>query len=290
LVGMLVIYGLPARRAAALRQSEAVWSTICDMTRQAKDDPIVFPGRPGASHLHDFFGNPTTDAFSTTNTLASRSGDCLKGWGDADRAAYWVPSLLRNGQPVVRSGDLFRIQAYYAVLDKPLPVEPIPYGLRMIAGDAMATSPQPRDVVHFNCLKYPWPSGGQATGPSTTIPTCGPGTYISARIQFPGCWNGRDLDSADHKSHMAYPRGGRCPSSHPVGIPTLLLRVRWQMVGGVPASQLSFSTGGQHNLHADFWNVWAPDTMRWLVDNCLNARRNCRSIGRDQVGAAATFP
>jgi hypothetical protein len=159
----------------------------------------------------------------------------------------------------------------------------------MVAGDATATSPQPRNIVHYRCLYYPWPSGGQATEPSSTIPTCPHGTYLSAVIHFPGCWNGRDLDSPDHKSHMAYPINGRCPSTHPVGIPTLLLTVRWQMVGNVPANQLSLSSGGQFTMHADFWNAWAPDAMKWLVDNCLNVKRNCSGISRDQVKASATF-
>src|SRR4051812_19414717 len=32
------------------------WITECPYSHSAKDDPIKFPGRPGASHLHDFFG------------------------------------------------------------------------------------------------------------------------------------------------------------------------------------------------------------------------------------------
>ena len=43
-------------------------------------------------------------------------------------------------------------------------------------------------------------------------------------IFFPSCWNGTDLDSYDHKSHLAYPvnnggpNGTVCPASHPVPI------------------------------------------------------------------------
>ena len=36
----------------------------------------------------------------------------------------------------------------------------------------------------------------------------------TSRVTFPGCWNGRDLDSADHKRHLAYATSGRCPRSH----------------------------------------------------------------------------
>ena len=63
-IGVLAVLGLvvsvavalPVKRATALRQSQAVWSTKCNLSHQAPDDPIVLPARPGASHLHQFFG------------------------------------------------------------------------------------------------------------------------------------------------------------------------------------------------------------------------------------------
>jgi hypothetical protein len=279
--------GLRERRAGAdqsptgLRQSQAVWSVKCDISHAASDDPIVAPGRPGAAHLHDFFGNTSVDAATDTGSLMAAGSTCLRGMDEVDKAAYWTPALLRNGRRVTGPGDEHRIDAYYAVLDTPRPLRPIPFGLRMIAGDAKATGPQPVDIVHFNCLDHP--QGGQATRNSSTIPTCPPGTYLSAKINFPSCWDGTNLDSQDHKSHMAYPQGGRCPASHPVGLPTLGLRVRWKAALGVPAAQLSFSSGGRNSLHADFWNAWDPAVMRWLVDNCLNTARNCTNIDRDRI-------
>lgn len=41
---------------------------------------------------------------------------------------------------------------------------------------------------------------------------------LRLQVFFPSCWNGKDLDSPDHKSHMAYPDGvnsGKCPPTHP---------------------------------------------------------------------------
>ncbi len=44
---------------------------------------------------------------------------------------------------------------------------------------------------------------------------------IRTTIRFPTCWNGKDLDSADHQSHVSYPEkgtfetSGACPSTHP---------------------------------------------------------------------------
>jgi len=42
---------------------------------------------------------------------------------------------------------------------------------------------------------------------------------------FQSCWNGKDVDSADHKSHVSYrtggPDSGDCPSDFPINIPRI---------------------------------------------------------------------
>ena len=35
----------------------------------AKDDPLVYPGQPGVSHLHQFFGNTGTTSGSVAASL-----------------------------------------------------------------------------------------------------------------------------------------------------------------------------------------------------------------------------
>jgi Domain of unknown function (DUF1996) len=50
------------------------------------------------------------------------------------------------------------------------------------------------------------------------------------------CWDGKNLDSPDHASHVKYSRAtgktpndpsGGCPASHPVRIPQLMLETVW---------------------------------------------------------------
>ena len=282
-VAVAVAAVVPLTRATALRQGQAVWSVKCNHASSAPDDPIVFPAQPGKSHLHDFFGNVSVKATTTTASLVASGSTCLKGMDQVDRAAYWTPALLANGRPVTGAPDELRIDAYYSVSDKPLPVRPFPVGLRMIAGDSKAQGPQSTGIVHYNCLRYP--QGGQVTQSSAAIPTCPAGSYLSAKIVFPGCWDGKNLDSADHKSHMAYPVRNACPVSHPVAVPTLAIRLRWKTARSIPSSQLALSSGGQFSMHADFWNGWNPAVMQWLVDNCLNSLRNCTDIARTAIKA-----
>ena len=70
---------------------------LCPSSHRAQNDPIVFPGQPGQSHLHSFFGSTTTDASSTLGTLLAGGTTCDPA---VDRSAYWVPTLLENGVPI----------------------------------------------------------------------------------------------------------------------------------------------------------------------------------------------
>src|SRR5205085_7645155 len=77
----------------------------CDFSHMANDDPIVFPNQPGRSHLHTFFGNTGTNAFSTADSIATTGNSTCRG-GTANRSAYWVPSMIdtKTGAPVRPAG------------------------------------------------------------------------------------------------------------------------------------------------------------------------------------------
>jgi hypothetical protein len=110
--------------------------------------------------------------------------------------------------------------------------------------------------------------------PSQTVPTCpdARGSFLRLHVRFPSCWDGRNTDSADHKSHMAYPRAGRCPSTHQVSVPQISLIYRYPTRGG---EGFSLASGGQYSGHADFFNAWNPGALRRLVEDCLNALVHC---------------
>jgi hypothetical protein len=138
----------------------------------------------------------------------------------------------------------------------------------MIAGNARATSAQDLRITFWNC--------GVLAGlrPSSTIPTCPDARRRSLRLHvtFPNCWDGTNLDSPDHQSHVAYSLRGRCPSSHPVALPAISLIYRYPSAGG---AALTLSSGGQLSAHADFFNGWDQAVLESLVEGCLNALRHC---------------
>ena len=54
-------------------------------------------------------------------------------------------------------------------------------------------------------------------------------TYTQIR-----CWDGKNLDSPDHSSHVTYSGGyasggGACPSAFPVKLPQIMYEVMWNI-------------------------------------------------------------
>jgi hypothetical protein len=118
----------------------------CDFSHRAKDDPIVHPGHAGMAHSHDFFANRSTSAGSTYESLRAADSTCDL---DGDTAAYWVPTLYKNGKALEPDQALL----YYRARYDPERVRAFPRDLRMIAGDARATSPQSTHVTAWWCAK-----------------------------------------------------------------------------------------------------------------------------------------
>ena len=122
----------------------------CGYSHSANDDPIVWPGRPGASHRHDFFGSTAVDAHSTGGSLVGTQTTCQQR---LDTASYWAPSLFVDGEPV----EPIDLKAYYRTgpgID-PGDLVPYPTDLALIAGDMHATEPQDTDVVAWHCGASP---------------------------------------------------------------------------------------------------------------------------------------
>ena len=249
-------------RAAVSRADLAGVNFIenCRFSHQAPDDPIVFPGKPGASHQHTFVGNRSTNASSSFGSLRSSSTTCMRS---DDTAAYWVPALYQEANTVLPQGATI----YYR-RGTVAEVSPFPNNLRMIAGDSTATSPQSRGVTSWSC------GADSGVDRSSSVPTCpdARGSFLRLHIRFPECWDGRRLDSADHKSHMAYATRAGCPSTHPVEVPQITQIYRYRTLGG---EGFSLASGGVYSAHADFVNAWKPGALRKRVDDCLNALVHC---------------
>lgn len=252
----------------------------CDFSHMNFDDPLVHPGEPDASHLHAFFGNTDVDAMSTAESIAT-SGNSTCNGGTVNRSGYWVPAMIdtATGAPVPPSRSTFYYKSGYGGID-PADVRSLPEGLRIIAGDARATTAGENEGASWNCLAEgeQW-RGGDPTA-SGTIPTdCETGDHLVKRVSFPACWDGRNLDAADHRSHMAYARNG-CPDSHPVALPTITFNIRYEVTDAAAVANwrlASDTVDGEPgaSLHGDWWNGWDPEVFERVIDTCYRPAIDC---------------
>ena len=110
-----------------------------------------------------------------------------------------------------------------------------PPGLKMVSGNADATSAQPGHRNHreifFRCYRPGTGGNNSINTKHSTIPSCGSDRRLEMNIKFQTCWNGKN--PADYKRNVAYsdvwPTSGSCPSSHPIKLPQLEYRVLLQL-------------------------------------------------------------
>jgi hypothetical protein len=253
------------------------FAVSCAWSHTLADDPIAAPGRPGASHLHAFFGNTATHAGSTRRELLRAATTCSD---PQDTAAVWAPVPIVAGEPVTP----VRERTYYFGARGETLVD-LPPDLRLIAGGP-GTQPDGRPIVSWSCGRdtpvadRPYDCGTFRDPASAT-------DGVIARIDFPSCWNGVSLDAADHRSHVVYPTAEGCPGTHPRAIPRISVRIHtgvWDPCAGVrpcgpadPEANLRFgvSSGSYETLHADLWNTWRQRRLDRLTDACLRTGRKC---------------
>jgi hypothetical protein len=242
----------------------------CRFSHRLSDDPIVYPGQPGASHLHNFYGNSTTDAFSTVDSMRAGATTCRLL---QDKAGYWNPAGYLLGKRLRPE----RISLYYSGL-KFGRVETIPPGLQMIAGDHDATSAAQNQHAAWFC-------GARGTPLSRHPYNCA--RYenshgVTGVVTFPTCWDGTGIRFDD----VRYADHG-CPARFRHHIPRLIYQIHFGIedpcAGHRPCApegsgrnvKLTLSSGSYYTLHADFWNTWMQDKLNQLVQRCINAHVKC---------------
>lgn len=272
---------------------------ICNAGQVSYDDPIVYPGQPGKSHLHQFFGNTGADAASTYASLrTSGESTCAS---PVNRSAYWMPAMMNGHGQVVRPD-------YVSIYYKRRPANDpecqrqgtacveIPRGLRFIFGFDMLNHKAPRTGGgYFNC-DGPTGISGHYRTIVDVAKNCPVGNKLGAVISAPDCWNGKDLDSPDHRSHVAYGGYGndgvfRCPGSHPYIIPTFTLGAWYSVDETLDRSGKWDGTFASWHLssdnmpgmpmkpgssfHTDWFGAWDDQVMKIWTDNCINRLLNC---------------
>lgn len=310
----------PANLPVVGFDGSGAFRNICVPVKMGFFDPIVYPGVPDTSHGHVFVGNAGIDWNSTAdNMFADSFGESCRG-GTINRGAYWQPIMVDLKTMKAKKPRIFIIYYKVSPWTDHKQIQEIPRGLKIIAGNPAATEPVRFSPVGFQCDGFaqgtesdPWP---QAAGPHSIplMANCGVGHEVWAVVTFPPCWDGKNLDSPDHKSHMAYTSSpftpvtlsNGCEPDHPILLPQLSVFAVYPIVAGdniddwgLASDSYLFDTLADgtkvrnkklagYSIHADGFLNWKPEFQKVWREGCLIPSRDCFAHllgdGRTMIG------
>ncbi|MER6409115.1 DUF1996 domain-containing protein [Streptomyces viridosporus] len=258
------------------------------------DNVIAAPGvANGAHHFHDYIGNQATNAFSSDEELARAETSCVD---QGDRSSYYWPVLrLQNGtqeQDADSPGGGIEGNVGEIVTPKEVTltfvgnpqgeVTAMPRLLRIITGDAKSFVNGPANAnASWSC------TGFEDRQLKDKYPLCPQGSDVVRTFNFQSCWDGRNTDSANHRTHMAFVDAeGNCPAGFEP-VPQLVQRIVYDvdapsLEDGGKTTPLFAVDSFPEQLHkpitdhGDFINVFDEDLMNEMVD-CINEGRTCGS-------------
>ncbi|RDB23529.1 hypothetical protein Hypma_009210 [Hypsizygus marmoreus] len=250
-------------------------------------DPVVYPNMV-STHVHSVLGGSNFGINASSDNL--RRSACTSIPIPQDKSNYWFPQLYfqwQNGTFTSVNGN--------AVIEKSGYTKPFPDDFRMISGDpnlrTFDASSFAQQAVTYLCLDF-----SKTSGKFNELPKGRCRSGIRSQINFPSCWDGKNSDSPDHKSHVAFlstgPDNGTCNDPNfPVTIPRIFLEVYWNTPifdvfrprAMVPDQPFVFSNGDPtgYGYHADFINGWEPGVLQRAVNEC-----NCNPYGDPTCCAA----
>lgn len=275
--------------------SRGVFVTSCGVNAGGlfnSDNVIVAPGvSNGAHHFHDYVGNQSNSAFASDDDLAKAETSCVD---QGDKSTYYWPVLrLQNGaqeQDAQSPGGGVEGNAGKIITPKDVTltfvgnprskVTAMPRLLRIITGDAKAfVNGTANANASWSC------TGFEDRQLKDKYPLCPSGSDVVRTFRFQSCWDGSNIDSANHRTHVAFAGAdGSCPAGFEA-VPQLVQRIVYDVDapslqdGGrtTPLFAVDSFPEQLHKAvtdHGDFINVFDESLMRQMVD-CINEGRQC---------------
>jgi hypothetical protein len=195
------------------------------------------------------------------------------------------------------------LTVYYTQFDlsrdnlKQQPVKAFPPGFRMTVGSPTETN-KPHKGLSYQCM-----SGSSRGTIVSTFPAGKCSSGIFTTHHFAPCWDGKNLDSPDHQSHMyntvtseGFTNAPACPSSHPIRVPQVAFEIEWDTPKfnnlwdpKTDKNPFMWSFEGSANgagTHADYMFGWKGDSLQKAMDKSECFYDGCGSIKKQAMSVA----
>ncbi|MEV6832143.1 DUF1996 domain-containing protein [Amycolatopsis sp. NPDC051102] len=150
----------------------------------------------------------------------------------------------------------------------------MPLGLKILYGDAKQSTNGPANA------RPSWTCTGFEDRLTDLYPICPAGSKVERIHNFPNCWDGKNTDSANHRTHIVFAnQQGKCPQGFK-NVPQLQVTLVYNVPQDVQQNgeyKVDAFAQEKHNPrsdHDDFANVMSRQIMGRLV-NCINSGKAC---------------
>lgn len=152
----------------------------------------------------------------------------------------------------------------------------MPRFLRVLYGDAKEAANGPANA------KASWTCTGFEDRLTDHYPICPQGSNVERVHAFPNCWDGKDIDSANHRTHIVFSdASGNCKAGFKA-VPQLKITLVYkiphdvQVKGQYKVDSFPEEKHNPRSDHDDFANVMTQSQMNRVV-SCINTGKRCQN-------------